>query len=72
VSVAELIKEYIQTLNLSNTNSGTKMEYLLYQKTYQYDQMMKRYFEPQETPLRIKGISPNSMNFLSSSDASDS
>ena len=48
------------------------MEYLLYQKTYQYDQMMKRYFEPQETPLRIKGISPNSMNFLSSSDASDS
>lgn len=48
------------------------MEYLLYQKTYQYDQMMKRYFEPQEAPLGIKGISPSSMNFLSSNDVTDS
>ena len=54
-SLADRIQSYCKSLKLSSLEES-KMDYLIFIKTHQYDQMMKRYFEPMEEPVSISNM----------------
>jgi len=65
VTAAECIKTLIKSLNL-DTISFYRLQYLIFVKTHKYDQMIKRYFEPVNNPVKDNNSSFYMSSFVDS------